>query len=129
MAEEVLREETRAWADYVGWILLGLLLLLLYGLGLVVFLGIWVDRASRKYTVTSERVISRYGLIARKVSEVELKNIQDIELTQGILQRLWGTGNLGFSSAGRAGVEVMFQGVADPEQLKEFVRSQAKSSR
>ena len=127
MSETVLREETRAWADYLGWWIVGGLLLLFFGLGILVFLGIWLDRKQRKYTITSERVITRFGLIGRKVSEVELKNIQDVELRQGILQRLVGTGTLGFSSAGRAGVEVTFEGVSDPEGVKELVRRRTKA--
>jgi len=127
MPEQVLREETRAWVDYVGWFLVGLVLLPVFGLGLVFLLGAWLDRLGRKYTVTSERVISRHGIISRKVNEIEIKNIQDVNLQQGILQRLVRTGTVGFSSAGRSGVEVMFEGVANPGQLKDLVREQVRS--
>lgn len=143
--ERVLWEGTRAWSDFLAaWIgtafffLLGVMLLfapearsfgLVWLLVTVVFpIGIWLMRISQRYIVTTERAIARRGLISRKVSEIELKHIRDIRLTQGIFQRIFGIGSLELSSAGRAGAEVVFQGIPEPEVVKELIRQQIRGS-
>ena len=143
--ERVLWEGTRAWKDYPGeWLLggsLGVLgvvtLVALWGReerwllwlsllwllpGVSVFLRMWLDKISRRYRVTTERATMTEGMIARSTSEVEIQHIRDIRLSQGLLQRILGTGSLEFSSAGRSGSEVVFRGIQDPEGVKETVR-------
>jgi uncharacterized membrane protein YdbT with pleckstrin-like domain len=90
---------------------------------LIFVITIWFARLSRRYTVTSQRVISRWGLISRNISEIDIKNIRDIQLQQGVLQRVFGIGSVALSSAGRAGAEVVFEGIADPDGVKEVIRS------
>jgi uncharacterized membrane protein YdbT with pleckstrin-like domain len=138
--ERVLWEGTRAWSDFLGrWIggivflVVGVVLLFSaearpFGLWfifvfLIFVITIWFARLSCRYTVTSQRVISRRGLISRNISEIEIKNIRDIRVEQGVLQRVFGIGSLALSSAGRAGAEVVFEGIADPDGVKEMIRS------
>ncbi len=78
------------------------------------------------YTVTSERVIQRKGLFSRRVSEVEVLDIRNVQVRQGIIQRLFGIGNVGISTAGQSGIEIVFAGIRDPQFVADLVREQRK---
>ena len=88
-----------------------------------VFIIIWaiLDRNHRFYQVTSKRVSVRSGIIGRMTSEVEVLDIRNVEMRQSIVDRLLGIGNVGISSAGTGGIEVVFAGVANPTALRRLV--------
>lgn len=131
----VLVELRPAWRNYwVGFLLATLFLLLSLGslvtvqggalfsvrpwiwlLIALIILG-WVvfRRYCWKFTVNSNRVSRQYGLISRNEQSVRIKDLRGIELDQGLFQRLFGTGNLSFYTAGSATAEVTFVGIKDP---------------
>jgi uncharacterized membrane protein YdbT with pleckstrin-like domain len=80
------------------------------------------------FTVTSERVIQRKGLLSRRVSEVEIADIRNVQVNQGIVQRIFGIGNVGISTAGQAGVEIVFSGIKRPQPVADMIREQRKLS-
>lgn len=81
-----------------------------------------LKRAGALYTVTDQRVSARLGVVARRVDEVEARDIRNITLTQSFFERLVGTGTVGVSTAAGDGVEVVLYGVPDAEAVKEAVR-------
>jgi uncharacterized membrane protein YdbT with pleckstrin-like domain len=80
------------------------------------------------YTITSENVIQRRGIIARNVSEIRLIDIRDIGLEQGVLQRIFECGDLLLSSAGQAGIEVVFKGIHDPISIQQIINDRRKQA-
>ncbi|MDQ2078050.1 PH domain-containing protein [Marinimicrobium sp. ABcell2] len=78
-------------------------------LGFVIF-----KRFSWKFTVNDSRVSRHYGLVSRNQQSVRIRDLRSIELDQSLFQRLFGTGNLAFYSAGSAAAEVTFVGIKDP---------------
>ena len=148
LEEQTLWEGARAWSEYRSrW--LGAMLSLvaafacfslvedprlrlipsgaLFLLSLIFPATIWMDRISHHCKVTSQRAITREGLISRKVLEIELTHIRDIRLTQTFLQRIFGNGSVELSSAGREGAEVVFRGIPKPEEVKELIRRQIRT--
>lgn len=133
-----------AWSNYLGWLLLIFLLLAtgvalpflpahpvegvrtagyaLIGLATLLFLIVAVQRATQRYTVTSQRAVVRRGLLSRHEWELELRHVRDIQLKQSFGQRLLGNGTLEISSAGRDTAEVVFAGISNPDAVKELVR-------
>jgi uncharacterized membrane protein YdbT with pleckstrin-like domain len=55
------------------------------------------------YTVTSRRLITRQGLIARKGHDIPLMRISDVAFDQGIVDRMLGCGTLVISDASTHG--------------------------
>ena len=86
-------------------------------------------RYSWVYSIDNETIESREGLIARKVKSIRIRDLRNLVVTQTLIQRLLGVGDVGFSSAGESGIEVVFRGVEDPLQVKAMAqRLQGKSS-
>lgn len=104
------------WAGYGSfspWTLLG---------GAACYAGAWVQRLGERFTLTNQRVSAVTGLFARRVDEVELRDIRNITLEQSFAQRLLGLGDIGVSSAAGEGIEVTLRGVPDAPGVKEKVR-------
>jgi uncharacterized membrane protein YdbT with pleckstrin-like domain len=120
--EEVLWEKRPAWREFCGSLLIGAALLPLYGIGFFVLLYVFIERFRRLYFVTGERVVCESGILSRDVNEVDIIDLRDISLHQSLWQRLLGTGDVEFSSAGRPGVEVTFRGVWRPREIQDIVR-------
>jgi hypothetical protein len=52
-----------------------------------------------------------------------LADLRNVNLRQGIVERMLGIGTLEFSSAGGSGIEVSWSGVRDPADLKRRIES------
>jgi len=93
------------------------------GAGAALFYAIVLaGRQGVLYTLTTERVIARSGLLSRRIDEVEIRDIRNIVLEQTFIQRLTRTGDVGIASAGGDGVEVRFDGIPDAAAVKERIR-------
>jgi len=96
-------------------------------LGVVILLRVLFRRLSLTYIVTKDCVRSRNGLIARNESEIRITDVREVGVTQRVGQRLFGIGSVYFASAGTGGMEVTFEGVGDPHELKNYVNDMRKS--
>lgn len=89
----------------------------------VIALSILYRRYSWKFTITTELIESRHGIIARDVESIRVKDLRNINLRQSLFQRIFGVGDLEFSSAGGAGIEVMFHGITNAMKIKQQVQA------
>lgn len=103
-----------------GWVI-GILLLALYGVGLLVILIIILDRRSRTYKVTTWRVSTRTGIFLTNTSEIRIQDIRVVNVTRHGLSGLFGVGDLEMGSTGADGIEVVFQDISEAEDVKELV--------
>jgi uncharacterized membrane protein YdbT with pleckstrin-like domain len=61
----------------------------------------------RTYTLTSERLATRTGILRRSGRDIPLNRINDVAFDQGILDRLVGCGTLRVSAASEEGTVVL----------------------
>jgi uncharacterized membrane protein YdbT with pleckstrin-like domain len=89
-----------AWLDTLGWIAFA---------GVVLFFGVWPALAwwHRTYTLTSERLATRTGILRRSGRDIPLNRINDVAFDQGILDRMVGCGTLRVSAASEEGTVVL----------------------
>jgi len=71
-----------------------------------------------RFRMDADNVESQEGLIARKVRSIRLRDLRNINVNQTLAQRLFGIGNVEFSSSAGSGVEVVFFGVSRPMRVK-----------
>lgn len=76
-----------------------------------------------RFQVSEGAIESYYGIISRNVRSIRIRDLRNINVRQSILQRLLGIGDVEFSSAGGAGIEVTFFGVAEPMALKTRIQA------
>ena len=108
-----------------------------------VFLVVWpgwvllkdLDWRFTHFVLTSERVIFRTGVIAKRGVEIPLGRINNINFNQGVWERVIGAGDLEIESAGRDG-QSSFTDVRHPDgvqqeiyrMMEEFERKRASWS-
>lgn len=85
---------------------------------------------SALYTVTSDSITARYGLIARKAFQIQVAHVRSITVTQTLTGRLLGYGDLEFASAGSDdGSELVFKSISHPMRTKELVSEMLEKDR
>jgi uncharacterized membrane protein YdbT with pleckstrin-like domain len=72
------------------------------------------------YVLTTERLITRSGILARKGLEIPLENINDVQFSQTIIERLLRSGDLLIESAGELG-QSRFSDIPEPEEFQSLL--------
>ncbi len=95
-------------------------------------LGAWVclvlaadwelRRRATRYTVTKRRVIRRTGYIRRVQQEVRNRDIRELGLRQGPLERLFGVGTVTVATAATAEREMLIAKVPNAKKVMEIMR-------
>lgn len=102
-----------------GWWITGLLVFV----EAVRFLLALAHLRSTLYTITNQRVMIEKGLVTKNLSEIDLRYIDDTQFTQGIIDRMLGVGNVTIVSSDKTTPVYVLQGVRDPRNLREMIRS------
>lgn len=97
------------------WLLIALavVLVVLTARGFVTWL-------TTQHVITNERVIHRTGLISKQGKEIPLEVINDVAFTQSVFERMFGTGDLLFESAGTHG-QSRYRDIPRPEQVQQTI--------
>ena len=69
------------------------------------------------FVLTTDRLITRKGIIAKQSKEIPLENINDVAFSQSVIERMVGAGDLLIESAGERGQEHI-ENVRKPEQVQ-----------
>ena len=74
------------------------------------------------YAITSERIKIVRGLLARGVENYELIRIQDIDLSQGVSERLVGIGDITIRGHDASDPILVLRNISKPEEVYEILR-------
>jgi len=124
--EKIIQEVRPVWRSYIFAYVISFFTLFAYGLGILVLFLIVLDRRSKRYTVTTERVSARKGIIAKHINEVDIEHIRSVTMKQNPWARLLGYGDVLIGTAGTAGIEIVIKNVSSPAKLKEAIRNQIR---
>jgi uncharacterized membrane protein YdbT with pleckstrin-like domain len=107
---------------FVFFPLLGPLLLFplsfpLYILSVLLGLSARASASAHRYFITSSRLIEEHLRLGRRVNEAPLQAVAKVELSQGIMGRMLGYGNLTFMLTG--GGSLIFRGIRRPELARQ----------
>jgi uncharacterized membrane protein YdbT with pleckstrin-like domain len=112
---EILKDT--AWDDAPRGYAWGITVVLL----LLVLLVGWIRKLQTLYTVTSERIHIRTGILSRQDHSTTHARVQNVNSRQGILDRVLGTGDVDFDTAGSDDFEFRFYAVRHPASLVKLV--------
>jgi membrane protein YdbS with pleckstrin-like domain len=120
--EEILVWEGRAsMLNFASlWVLVALSIWFLVGF---VFLGMIFWRYySRKYTITTRRVMLETGIFVKSSNQLRIGDIRSINVTKaGLAGFLFGIGTVELSSAATDDAEVVFEGIRDADTIRDTV--------
>src|SRR4051794_5013218 len=87
---------------------------------LVLVVG-FVRRTATDYTITTERLSIRRGILAKRVQQTRVDRVQNVNTSQSIGDRLLRVGTVDFDTAGSDDAEFRFVGIAAPSRVVEAV--------
>ncbi|MDJ1434497.1 PH domain-containing protein [Halostagnicola sp. A-GB9-2] len=112
--EEVVWSGQPELLGYVWVFVTGIVLIPLFGVGLVIIASTYFHAQNTAYVITTDSVFKKTGIFSRKITDIGHENIQDTGYNQGIVGRRYGFGTVQISTAGGSGVEMSLSYVQDP---------------
>ena len=76
-----------------------------------------------RYLMDSKGIEARYGImwVSQTISRIRYVDIRSAEIQQSIVDRILSVGDIIISSAAKQSVDVLFQGVAVPQEVKDVI--------
>ena len=105
-------------------IILGLLTIWI-GIGLIFWLVAFIRYKTTELAFTNKRVIAKFGFISRQTVELNIAKVESIQVSQGILGRIFNFGTLVISGSGNP--QAPIPGISEPMAFRRaFMESQDK---
>ena len=96
----------------------------------VTLIGLYIKYRTLEYRFDDEGVWRRQGLLWRREVNVAYRRIQDIHLTNGLIQRWLGLATVSIqTAAGSATPEISIEGVLEAEALRDFLYTKMRGVR
>ena len=91
---------------------------------------LWIKYRTLRYRFDDEGIWRAQGLLWRSEVNITYRRIQDIHLTNGLLQRWMGLSTVSIqTAAGSASPEVTIEGVLEAEALRDFLYTKMRGVR
>jgi uncharacterized membrane protein YdbT with pleckstrin-like domain len=133
--EEILYDGHPSWRSTIGFYTLGFVAAVAAGVlvgvlldtgpgvivvvaALLVVLAIgFLRRLATHYTVTTQRLRIRRGILSRHVQQTQLERVQNVNTGQSLMERMLRVGTVDFDTAGTDDSDFTFQGIANPDAV------------
>ena len=82
-----------------------------------------IRRYATHYWITNQRLVVRRGILARREQTARFDRIQNVSITQSLMDRLLKVGAVSFDTAGtdERASDFTFMGISDPESVVRIV--------
>jgi uncharacterized membrane protein YdbT with pleckstrin-like domain len=110
--------------NYFWSILISLILIFplpFIGIPLLIYRLIQIYKS--EYTLTSDRLIAETGWLSKKKKSIFLSDIRNVEVSQGVWQRICNVGTIRVSTSGNSGYEITMEGISDPDGVVKLLNS------
>ena len=109
--------KTSVWS-LLPILLIGLILLPLYGIGLLFWISAAITYYTTELAITNKRVIAKFGLIRRNTVEINISKIESIQVEQSILGRIFNYGSILVAGAGDPKAPI--PGITKPTEFRKM---------
>lgn len=81
------------------------------------------------YTITSQRIMVKTGLIGKDLEEIELLRVNDFSVEQSILERILGIGTLTVFSDDASSPQLLFRKIRKAQSVKDILRQAVRDEK
>jgi uncharacterized membrane protein YdbT with pleckstrin-like domain len=120
MADVLYQSNPPMFRNNPVWFILSVLLVPVFGIGLVILLVWYIATKAQTLTVTDQDLLYERGILSKSRSELRLSSIRSVRVNQTLFQRIFGTGDIEIFTAGDS-PEVTAKGMPDPNRVRELV--------
>ena len=101
--------------------ILALILIPVFGLGILILLWWYLQTRASKLTVTDTEIIYDKGLLNKEHSEISISRIRAIRVKQSFFDRIFGVGEISIYTAGD-NPELVAVGMSVPNSIRELIK-------
>jgi uncharacterized membrane protein YdbT with pleckstrin-like domain len=101
---------------------------ILVGIGFFLVAGAEFMRRTTYYCIGEEGLSKEFSFIARSSSFVSYMDIEQLNVTQSVFQRIFNVGDIDVDTAAEHGVDVEFANIRNPQGVESFIRTKIDSS-
>ena len=95
----------------------------------VVVVGVWLyligymmyRKITFRYQLTTQRFIHRAGLLKQTTDRIEMIDIDDVTVVQGIVERMLGVGTIKITSSDRSHPILLMQGIEGVKEVADII--------
>jgi uncharacterized membrane protein YdbT with pleckstrin-like domain len=110
------------WSTW-GYIALGIILLPLFGIGLIFLIIAYIKYRTTELAITTRRVIAKFGFISRRTVEININKVESIQVDQSVTGRILDYGTLVIAGGGTP--QAPIPGISNPIAFrKAFIEAQ-----
>lgn len=107
-----------------AWLYVALAAVLAAALWLI---GRYAKWTTTNFVITSDRLIYRSGVLAKRGIEIPLERVNNVIFSQSVFERILGAGDLVIESAGADGQQ-RFTDIKHPERVQKLMHAQMESN-
>ena len=86
-------------------------------------------RLSVEYTLTTQRLIHKHGLLHRVTNRVEVIDIDDVSYSQGPIERLLGVGTIKLLSSDVSDPQLVLRGIDNVQKVATLIDNARREER
>jgi len=87
----------------------------------------WCRWVTTNFVVTTDRLIYRHGVFAKRGQEIPLERLNDVSFHRTLIHRILGAGDLLIESAGERGQQP-FDHIAHPERVQNIIHREIEAA-
>lgn len=121
-------KESEGQVVNAGWILLTIFT---FWLVIPLIYTAWkmIQTACHSYSLSSQRLRERAGVLTKHVDELELYRVKDISVHQPLLQRLLGRGEVILITSDRSTPKIILSAISNPIKVADLIRKAVEQCR
>ena len=104
----------------IGFIF-AILLIPVFGLGILILLYWYVQTKATKFTITDDDILLETGILSKERVEVSIKSIRTTKVKQSFFNRIFGVGSIEIYTAGD-NAELIAAGLPEPHSIRDLIK-------
>ena len=105
--EKILYQVNYHWL-WTAIAFLSLIFLGVFIIGIIIFLYMMIKKWTTERCITNFRLIQKTGWIARNTEEIRIDRMEEINLKQTIIDRIFGSGSIVITGVGKGEIKLKF---------------------
>ena len=105
--EKILYQINYHWL-YTAIAILSLIFLGVFIIGIFIFLFMMIQKWTTERCITNFRLIQKTGWIARDTEEMRIDRMEEINLKQTVIDRIFGSGSIVITGVGKGEIKLKF---------------------
>ncbi|UZJ42958.1 PH domain-containing protein [Marinimicrobium sp. C6131] len=122
MSEPLYSEHPAMFKNNPIGFIVSLLLIPVFGLGLLILLWWYLQCKGSKLTVKEHDILYEEGLLSKNRAEFSISGIRTVRVNQSFFNRIFGVGTIQIFTAGDK-PEIEAKGMPDPNRVRELIKA------